>query len=246
MATNLCAGEHAMRAVIGLDGCRAGWVACVLRDDQTATLEVVGYPADIYPPIDCDLVCVDIPIGLADRGSRATDVAAKRVLGRWNARVFLTPCRGAVKAATYPEANARSRELSGKGLSKQAWNILPKVREMDAYLLEGPPLPIRECHPEICFWGLGGEVIAESKKSEVGQAKRLAVLSRHIPDAASILADGLERWPRKVVAADDLIDAMVCAVTAAGVWDGSLHTLPEFPERDERGLAMEMVYRVPR
>lgn len=196
--------------------------------------------------MDCDLVCVDIPIGLAGRGLRETDVASKRVLGRWNARVFLTPSRGAVEAATYPEANARSSELSGKGLSKQAWNILPKVREVDAWLLDVTPFPVRECHPEICFWGLGGEVIAENKKSELGQARRLALLSKYIPDAAGMVADGLARWPRKVVAADDLIDAMVCAVTAAGVWDGSPRTLPEIPERDERGLAMEMVYRVPR
>jgi predicted RNase H-like nuclease len=69
------------------------------------------------------------------------------------------------------------------------------------------------------------------------------VLAGFVGGAEDLLADALRASARRDVAADDVIDAMVCAVTAAGVWDASLRTLPEFPERDGRGLAMEMVYR---
>jgi predicted RNase H-like nuclease len=186
-----------------------------------------------------------MPIGLVERGVRAADVAAKRVLGRWNARVFLTPARGVFACDDYPAANVLSRELTGKGLSKQMWHIMPKIREVDDALQDEPRLRgvVRECHPEICFWGLGGGVIGVNKKTPEGFAARLAVLERFVPGAADRVGDGLRGLPKGTAQADDVVDAMVCAVTAAGVWDGSLRTLPESPERDARGLAMEMVYR---
>lgn len=232
--------------VIGIDGCRAGWVVCSLARSGAAALRIESdLSAAIGSTPNVDLALVDMPIGLAERGVRAADLAAKRLLGRWNARVFLTPARGVFDCDSYPDANARSREQTGKGLSKQMWHIMPKIRAVDAELARHPRLAgvIRECHPEICFRGLSGSVIAENKKSEVGAAKRLAVLAQFVPDAEAIVCRAMEQTLRKEVARDDLIDAMVCAVTAAGVWDGSLRTLPEQPERDGRGLAMEMVYR---
>ncbi len=232
--------------VIGMDGCRAGWVVCALDRSGGASFRIepdLGTAVGSTP--HADLALVDMPIGLAERGVRAADLAAKRLLGRWNARVFLTPARRVFECDSYPDANARSRELTGKGLSKQMWHIMPKIRTVDAELAGNPGLVgvVRECHPEICFWGLSGSVIAENKKSDAGAADRLGVLARFVPDAEAIVGRAMEQTRRKEVARDDLIDAMVCAVTAAGVWDGSLRTLPEHPERDGRGLAMEMVYR---
>lgn len=226
-----------------MDGCRGGWVCCEMGDDG----EVVFSLVERLGAIDaaCGLCCVDMPIGLAERGVRAVDVAAKRVLGRWNARVFLTPARGVFACADYPAANALSRERTGKGLSKQMWHIMPKIREVDDALRHEPRLRdvVRECHPEICFWGLGGGVIGENKKTPEGFAARLAVLERFVPGTQDLIADAMRMLPRGAVQTDDVVDAMVCAVTAAGVWDGSLRTLPESPEQDGRGLAMEMVYR---
>ncbi|RMH28000.1 MAG: DUF429 domain-containing protein [Planctomycetota bacterium] len=232
--------------VIGIDGCRAGWVVCTLDRDGVATLRIEPDLARAVGSAPyADLALVDMPIGLVERGVRAADLAAKRLLRRWNARVFLTPARGVFDCDSYPDANARSRELTGKGLSKQMWHIMPKIRAVDAELARHPWLAgvIRECHPEICFWGLSGSVIAENKRTEAGAARRLAVLAQIVPDAEAVVARAMKQSLRKEVARDDLIDAMVCAVTAAGVWDGSLRTLPEQPERDGRGLAMEMVYR---
>jgi predicted RNase H-like nuclease len=50
----------------------------------------------------------------------------------------------------------------------------------------------------------------------------------------------LVNYPRKIVAADDILDALVCAITAqlSSHWK----TAPAEPERDSKGLAMEMVY----
>ncbi len=232
-----------MRMVVGMDGCRGGWVCCEMHEDGGVAFSLVERLGAIGS--DCALCCVDMPIGLAERGVRAADVAAKRVLGRWNARVFLTPARGVFACADYPSANATSRERTGKGLSKQMWNIMPKIREVDEALRDEPRLRgvVRECHPEICFWGLCGAVIGANKKTPEGLAARLAVLERFVPGAANRVGDALRALPKGAAQADDVVDALVCAFTAAGVWDGSLRTLPESPELDGRGLAMEMVYR---
>jgi predicted RNase H-like nuclease len=231
-----------LKHVVGVDGCRGGWVVCTLTDCGVS-FEVVGSFGDIGS--DGALCCVDMPVGLCDGGGRGVDAAAKGVLGRWHSRVFQTPARAVFDAADYRVANAVSREVSGRGLSKQAWHIMPKVREVDGVLRGDGVIRsvVRECHPEICFWGLSGAVIVENKKTDEGAAARLGVLGGFVEDVEGVVAGVLARWPRKVLARDDVIDALVCAVTAAGVWDGSLRTLPEQPERDAYGLAMEMVYR---
>tara|TARA_R110000782_G_scaffold54637_8_gene115502 strand:- start:41601 stop:42335 length:735 start_codon:yes stop_codon:yes gene_type:complete len=232
-----------MPTVIGADGCRGGWVCCTLATDGAVSFRFVERLGRIDRA--CDLCCVDMPIGLATNGVRKADARAKRLLSRWNARVFLTPARGVFEQSVYPEANARSRELTGKGLSKQMWHIMPKIREVDSALRADPGLRalVRECHPEVCFWGLTGAVIGTNKKTPEGFAARVAVLSRFVADARDRVRGAMDSFPGGVAQPDDLVDAMVCAVTAAGLWDGSLRTLPEAPARDALGLPMEMVYR---
>lgn len=232
-----------MRCVLGVDGCRGGWLVCALTDDGSVSFEVMGSFGGVDSA--CDLVAVDMPVGLSATGVRGVDAAAKRVLGKWHSRVFQTPARAVFDAVDYPSANVMSRDVSGKGLSKQMWHIMPKIREVDEAICDGNGMRAmaRECHPEICFWGLSGSVISENKKTDEGAAKRLAVLSAFINDVHGVVERALEGVPKSRMARDDVIDALVCAVTAAGVWDGSLRTLPEEPERDGFGLAMEMVYR---
>lgn len=51
----------------------------------------------------------------------------------------------------------------------------------------------------------------------------------------------LKQFPRKSVGRDDVVDAMVAAITATASTD-SLQTLPAYPPKDSQGLPMEMVY----
>lgn len=192
-----------------------------------------------------DLILADVPIGLPEGGVRDCDMRAKGILGRYNSRVFLTPPRGVFDSESYEAANPLCRALSDRGLMKQMWMIMPGIREVDATMRAAGAVRsvVRECHPEICFWGLSGEIIAANKKTDDGAAARLGVLSRFVDGVETIVEQAMAKFPRSKVARDDVIDALVCAVTAAGVWDGSLRTLPEEPERDGFGLAMEMVYR---
>ena len=66
------------------------------------------------------------------------------------------------------------------------------------------------------------------------------VLSKHYRDTVNIYNKALNEFLRKEVAKDDIVDAMAAAVTAC--CPDNLRTLPADPERDAKGLPMEMVY----
>ena len=185
---------------------------------------------------------VDMPIGLLEaEGVRECDRLARATLGRGqSSSVFSPPIRQVSRLGDYAKANQLSRQLSGKGLSKQAFNITPKIRELDQLLDSKQRRGYwQECHPEVVFSSLSttGEPIPKKKTPE-GQARRLALLSA-LPGAQHALDTALTAYPRKSVLADDIIDALACFYTAS-LPIASRAYLPELAEYDPRGLAMQL------
>lgn len=117
-----------------------------------------------------------------------------------------------------------------------------KIREVDAFLLENRTAQqrVREIHPELCFWALAGRPMPKSKKTQRGFEDRREVLQAVGVDADSILSEAKAEWKLSEVAKDDVLDALVAAVTASQK-DRLVH-IPEAPEYDRRGLRMEMVF----
>jgi predicted RNase H-like nuclease len=236
------------RRFIGIDGCRAGWF-CVLLDAGG------GWSCRLAPDAravgelarEADSVLIDIPIGLPGSGhdGRLCDREARRLLGRRRAAsVFPAPARGTLVAQSYARALELNRRATGRGLSRQAWNIVPKIREIDALLRNNRELRgvLRESHPELCFWALNAQqAMHDNKKRREGQEQRLQVLEAVLPSCHALFAQACAEFPRRAVARDDIIDAMVCAVTAKQGC-GSYRTIPASPVRDGQGLAMEIVY----
>ena len=58
-----------------------------------------------------------------------------------------------------------------------------------------------------------------------------------------IVEFALSTYKSSQVISDDILDAVVNAITAASV-PNQLRTLPNSPEFDSRGLPMQMVYRL--
>lgn len=249
---------------VGADGCKAGRWACVVIDKAgSASFDVLDSARAIVERFpSAERIVLDVPIGLQAGGSwRTCDLEAKRILGRANSRVFLTAPRRVLECADWAEANAMNRELTGHGLSKQSWAIVPRVREVDALMQTMPAarVTVRECHPEICVWGLtggaDGGIVAPGKKSEEGRQFRLQLVERFIPESRRILSEAMGRWPRKLLSSDDVVDAMICAVTAASP-ESLLRTLPgqmtsdlqftpaQHSEQDATGVRKEMLYRL--
>jgi len=234
-------------SVVGVDGCRSGWLA--IRLQHTGKWEVKIHP-DIHSLWencrDAGLIFIDIPIGLPDRNHpvRFCDQEARRLLGQpRGSSVFPSPSRPALRAPKYQNACKLNKQEIGKRLSKQCFQIMKKIREVDG-LLQTEAVARRrifEVHPEVCFWALnGGKPMKHNKKKRAGFRERLALLKRVLPTVREVIADALfeKRRLKASVGKDDILDAIVAAVTALM----PVAKLPEKPTRDAFGLPMQMVY----
>jgi predicted RNase H-like nuclease len=134
--------------------------------------------------------------------------------------------------------------MTGKKLTIQTWNIIPKIKEVDEFLAEVKPARqrIRETHPEVCFWALAGRAMKHRKKRKQGFNERKQALESLYPHTEEIVDCALKKYRRRDVAKDDILDALALAITAAR---GKLITIPERPEYDSRGLPMEIVHSRP-
>lgn len=220
------------RLVAGVDGCRRGWVVAVGRLDGRGApnVSVVSSFHDLVVSVergDLVVVAVDIPIGLPEHGSRRCDVEARQRLGPRRRSVFPAPVRAVLGSATWEEANTRSRDVDGRGLAHQVFNLLPKIDEVDGLLSPSRQARVVEAHPELCFASIAGGPLPHSKRTIAGQAARTAlvgVVPARLPGAA----------------ADDVLDAHAALWTARRVAVGDEERLG-CDERDARGLRMEIV-----
>ena|GEM_PF-180146 len=235
------AGPHSS-LVCGVDGCPGGWVV-VWHDLDADELQW-----EVVPRLTDLLTCgrrplcaaVDVPIGLLDEGTRICDSEARKRLPGRTSTVFTAPIRPIFEANSFEEANAIGRAVEGKGISKQAWAIVPKVCEADEALREHEALReiVREVHPELCFASLnGGRPMAHKKKDASGREERTAVLRHRFGE---VVDRALASRPRGC-GADDMLDAFACACTAARVVRGEADVIPAVPCKDRFGLTMEMV-----
>ena len=184
---------------------------------------------------------VDIPIGLTDAGPRRCDQLARAMLSPHRAAsVFSAPLRPMLEAATRAEAGEIRRRIEGKSVSAQAWNICPRIREMDRLITPRLQRRVVEVHPEVSFAAWSGEPMHDPKKTKSGRAVRAALIDGMFGPAAREAARR-RHWVRDV-GHDDLHDAFAALWTAERIWRGEAKRLPESPEYDARGLRMEIVY----
>ena len=228
---------------VGIDGCRAGWVAAFRLDGKPA-LAIVKTLSELAPHLGRETtVMIDMPIGLvSDDSRRQCDTLARERLKPYrSSSVFGVPPRAVTGICDYPQANALSRELTGKGLSKQSFYLFPKIRELDDWLMNHERRgEWYECHPEVAFAQLNsGIALKASKKTEIGRAERMTLLA-DVSGVDIALERASQDYKRKDVLPDDCIDALVCLLTAERQLDQRI-VIPATPEKAERGLTMAIV-----
>jgi len=188
-------------------------------------------------PVYLLCLAIDIPIGLFDC-SRACDNIARKLLGQpRGTSVFAAPCRAALRATTHAAASQINREKTGRGLSQQAFGIIPKIKQADDAMTSDCQNWVFEVHPEVCFWALNGhQPMKHNKKTKEGAAERVAVLRPVFPTIERHLANRQSR-----VGADDLLDAAAAAWTALRWYRKQVEHICAI-EIDERGLATTIYY----
>ena len=232
---------------LGVDGCAAGWVAIGLDQNGKWSAGIFSdFESLVKAPGDFELLLVDIPIGLKDSGfeERLCDIQARKTLPPGlKSSVFGAPCRKAVYQDDYQKASRANFELTGKKLSRQAWGIVRKIRDVDSFMRNYHheyARKIRESHPEICFHKISSGKISSPKKTDKGIEERKEILQEVLPETIEVISYILAKYTPGQVKTDDVLDALVLAITSMNF--RKLFTLPETPEIDSCGLPMEIVY----
>ena len=86
---------------IGADGCRGGWIACILDHGRLrlGRFESIDALVDCCPEFNAFLI--DMVIGLRSRASQLRpDDLARKELGPRSSTIFPVPCRQAVYAGS--------------------------------------------------------------------------------------------------------------------------------------------------
>jgi predicted RNase H-like nuclease len=234
--------------VAGVDGCRAGWIVVLLEQEQAPAVpqrlvQLCTSFAEVLAltPVPT-VIAIDIPIGLLDApqsGGRPCDRQARRLLGQRASSVFSPPSRLILDATQYAQ-------VRGYGMSRQAFGILPKIREVDRLMTPALQQRVYEAHPELAFRLLTGHPMRHNKKTPAGREERLRALAKApgapFRDLRPTLARMLQPFKRLQAAPDDLLDAYVLAWTARRIVQAQTHRVPVHPEVDARGLRMEIWY----
>lgn len=240
--------------IAGVDGCRAGWFAALASPGPRGPVAVRCGIFQTIRDIAAELgpgaiIAIDMPIGLLSvprKGGRDADAALRRALGPRRSSVFSPPPRCILECANYHEALAACRAAGdGTALSKQAWNITPKIREVDAFVraarTEAKAPRLFEVHPEMC-WAvmrsgdpLAPEPATHAKRTPEGHAERLALLGVH---GLTPSANAINLVRPRVASRDDALDAHAALWTAWRLARGVAHCTPSVPPLDSCGIPM--------
>jgi len=232
----------------GADGCPGGWIVAFVRPDgNDVRLRILPRFADVLAASERPaVVAVDMPVGLPERtgpGGRAAENCVRPLLGARQSSVFSVPSRAAIYAGDYAAACAIAAATSDppRKVSKQLFNIAPKIREVDEALRAAPDAARRvfEVHPEVAFWRLNGErALTEPKKVKSRPYEPGLALRQTLLIAAGLPAEAVHATPPRGAAADDLLDALACAAVARRIRLGMAKPFPDPPPRDAYGLPM--------
>jgi predicted RNase H-like nuclease len=176
-------------------------------------------------------VGVDIPIGEEPGRRRRADDEARRFVGARRASVFAAPPVQGLRVDDYDAANRALAAAGRPRMSRQAWALVPKMREAASLAAADPRL--HEVHPEVCFRHLHGAELAWPKRSWNGVTLRRSLLR----SAGVELPEPLEDVGATGV--DDVLDAAVVAWSARRIALGRARTLPaDPPVHDGRAVAI--------
>lgn len=237
--------------LLAMDGCRGGWcgVSCWKERPDEVVFGLFGTVEAAWSRAGAGAgaeIAVDMPIGLpwAEVPGRPCDGEARRLLGKGlGSRVFPTPARASLLASSHAEAVRLNRLATGKGISAQAFHLLPKIREIDSFIGRFPDAVVREVHPELSFMRLnGGRAVRARKKSREGFSERWTILEANVPEWMNALGRVIDQTRRSQAKPDDWLDA--AAIAAAwlrgdGQWDFAC--APPL-QNDEAGRPMQIAF----
>jgi len=228
--------------VAGVDGYKKGWIVA-LRNLETCALQltpIAHISALETLPERPRRIAVDMPIGFLDvarKGGRECEQLTRKKLPGKTASVFSAPARATLNSDVYEDA-CRINRSSGPdyvAISRQAFSIRKKLREVDGWINPARQQYCFESHPELAFTVLnGGTPVASKKRDKAGQDERKKLLS----DAGLFITKEMLAKLPTGCKVDDALDAIVLTITAERHHHNKAECLPLNPTLDSRQLQM--------
>ena len=229
---------------IGIDGCKSGW-CCALYNKGEININVFSSIEEFTRGINSKFkIWIDIPIGLGSKKNpRTIDQLLRSKLSSFKHSVFNCPTRKAVYANSYSEAKELNIVETSKSISIQSWNITPKIKDLDTYLLSNKDHIefFEESHPELCLSQLNnGLDLQFSKHKKNGIEERLKILKIHEPSIFEIFNSTLKKYSRKLVSKDDILDSLALLISLKV--KTKTNYLSSDIETDDKKIPMKIAY----
>ena len=175
-----------MSSVIGIDGCRAGWITAKVGDKNSLIFHIVENLNDDYlKQSNLTHIGIDIPLQLSHTGKRLAEIEARGLLKKRACTIFSPPTLNALRAKNYIDACEVNFKECGKRISKQSWNLFPKIKEAHKFLENNliSKLEVFEIHPELSFMAMNDmNLIEASKKTDIGREIRIKLMQKFFQD----------------------------------------------------------------
>lgn len=226
---------------IGIDGCKEGWVVAYLDGSKLCVERYKDIHEIFKVHAHAEEILIDMVVGLPESiGDIRPDSFARRILVGKSMAILAVPCRQAVYEEDEEEMIRLNKSILDKGLGRQTIAIMPKMREVDEFLVSKPSYihRIKESHPEVCFSRLKGVTVMSNKSKQDGQEERVEILKEFIDDLSLDVLKALAIKNR--CAASEIIDAACLAITANLSTLGETEVIPKIPMQDKHGILMRM------
>ncbi len=229
----------------GIDGCPGGWLGFTIDHNYCWTYHVCPSIIQLVNTLPADLYFIDMPIGLNEKTpQRQCDVKLRGFLPpKLKASVFSPPVEATLRSKSYEEACKINQSITGKKVSLQVWNIMSKIKELNACLQKNTEMQklFLESHPETCFLHLNkGLPLINHKRVNAGINERLLILGNLWAGAGHAFAKIKNTYVRKLVKPDDVTDAMVLALSAIFYYPNYYLELTSTEWEQQDGIAQKI------
>tara|TARA_B110000014_G_scaffold254042_1_gene234158 strand:+ start:175 stop:864 length:690 start_codon:yes stop_codon:yes gene_type:complete len=222
-----------MSSVIGIDGCKAGWIIAKTLENESISFQIIKNLNDVYlEGINVSHIGIDIPLQLSHTGKRFAEIEARSLLKNRACTIFTPPTLNALRAKNYMDACEVNFNECGKRISKQSWNLFPKIKEAQEFLENKSinKLRVFEVHPELSFMAMNDmSLVQASKKTDIGREIRIKLIQKFFPKFS--FESVRNEYKKNQALDDDILDSVSVLWSTQRIVDNIANFVPKDPKR---------------
>ena len=220
-----------MSSVIGIDGCKAGWIIAKTLENESISFQIIKNLNDLKR-INVSHIGIDIPLQLSHTGKRFAEIEARSLLKNRACTIFTPPTLNALRAKNYMDACEVNFKECGKRISKQSWNLFPKIKEAQEFLDNKSinKLRVFEVHPELSFMAMNDmSLVQASKKTDIGREIRIKLIQKFFPKFS--FESVRNEYKKNQALDDDILDSVSVLWSTQRIVDNIANFVPKDPKR---------------